>query len=591
LSRSDVPNSGWIYEFDSESIPDGRSNVSATSYTAQGAAIASAQLELIVDNAMGRASVDAPGVRAPVHGKLDVTGWALAREGIAKVEIHVNGNFVHDANYGEVRRDVASAFPEYQTENVGFRSQIDFDRLRLPRGFHRLEIVVLTAQGKRRKLATSEFFYTPGRIGIGYVDRPSLMHELTELPGLRVSGWLEGEMNSQRVDVFLNDRWAGRSSALVINRPDVSLAFPSAKNVQGFDFSIPDFAMTGGANRVTVVATNPTGLQSNIDAFTGPMRFGIASTSTLVGAHLRPQNDYDKSIKQYTQEVGIQPQIVMYFQPWKTQAGACAPFNIYPYLPERVSQNGAIPMITWEPLQEGVRDQSIFRYENILAGVFDTCIRAYAQDVKDFRTTVLIRFGHEMNGNSNSWTGIQNANNPDAYVRVYRRIVDIFKEVGAENARFVWSPDHASPSEVPAPSNDFRNYYPGDGYVDFIGVSGYNWGNDPIRGGGWVAPRALFTTFLDVIKREYPGKPVILAEVGSVKSTPTNSRKQWIRDLFEFAKNRPEVKAIVWFNDFAFAQTDLPDFRIANSPGFPAVDPSETTAFREAADVFLKSKH
>jgi len=150
----------------------------------------------------------------------------------------------------------------------------------------------------------------------------------------------------------------------------------------------------------------------------------------------------------------------------------------------------------------------------------------------------------------------------------------MFRAAGATNAKFVWAPDHASPPEVPSPSSEIRNYYPGNGYVYFIGVSGYNWGNDPQRGGGWVSAAQVFGTFLGLVNRDFPGKPIIIAEVGSVPSYAGNVRGDWYKDALAIFGAHKEVKGIVWFNDFAFALTTLPDFRITNTPGLPAVDPT-----------------
>ncbi len=72
---------------------------------------------------------------------------------------------------------------------------------------------------------------------------------------------------------------------------------------------------------------------------------------------------------------------------------------------------------------------------------------------------ILIRFGHEMDlGGNYPWAGQA----PDEYVAAYRHFVDLFRSNDVNNVLWVWSP--AGTLEAP-------DYYPGDDYVDYAGLT------------------------------------------------------------------------------------------------------------------------
>ena len=588
LSRVDVPNSGFILEFDSLAFPNGLRTISATSFDVQGVQIASASIKINIANTPTKGLIEGPGRRDPASGDIGVTGWALGKGGFKKLEILINGRYAADASYGRPRSDVQAVFPEYGIANSGFYALVKLDSLGLARGFHRLALVGIDAEDTRTQITDSEFFYTKGHVGRNYLDFPPLNGLSSASGALRIAGWSEGSAAAARVDVYIDDSFVGGSTAVNIARPDVPPVFPGVNNVAGFDFSVPTTSLISGKHRVVAVMTDVNGQRANLDVFTGPVSFTVDQTEKLFGVHLRPTNTYASTIADYTHDIGLAPKIVMYFQPWRTANGSCSSFNEYPFLPRNAANAGAIPMITWEPLQDGLGNQNAveFSYARILAGAHDACIAQTARDVRAFASPVMIRFAHEMNGQSNTWTGIANGNNPSAYVQMYRKVVDIFRLEGVSNARFLWSPDHASPPEVAAPSNEIRNYYPGDGYVDLIGVSGYNWGNDPLRGGGWVSGEQVFKNFLQTMVRTYPGKPVVITEIGSVPSYGTFSRSQWYSDTLHYLASRPEVKGVVWFNDFAFAQSNQADFRFSDTAGFPRVNVAEKTLMKQLIGEF-----
>ena len=192
-------------------------------------------------------------------------------------------------------------------------------------------------------------------------------------------------------------------------------------------------------------------------------------------------------------------------------------------------------------------------------GSFDALIEARADDVKAFAKPVYLRFGAEMNGNWYAWSGPQNDNDPSSFVAAWRHIHDIFSRVGADNVIWVWAPNADSkPGGVAVTSwNNWRNYYPGDRYVDWVGIDGYNWGTP---GGDWQSFREIFSP----IYKDYSSrKPIMIAETSSVEEG--GSKRVWIRYAKRWIKRHPSVKALCWF-DTNLSATRI-DWRINSSGG------------------------
>ncbi|HXQ49880.1 MAG TPA: glycosyltransferase family 9 protein, partial [Stellaceae bacterium] len=102
--------------------------------------------------------VDAPAVvggavASPVRNRLEINGWALARAGVASVDIALDGNHLLSAYYGVRRIDVQSAFPDWgDALGSGFTAMLP-QRV-LPKG---RRLIGVTLRDKAGKTATVEF--------------------------------------------------------------------------------------------------------------------------------------------------------------------------------------------------------------------------------------------------------------------------------------------------------------------------------------------------------------------------------------------------------------------------------------------------
>lgn len=210
--------------------------------------------------------------------------------------------------------------------------------------------------------------------------------------------------------------------------------------------------------------------------------------------------------------------------------------SVSPTLADVASIPGTTPMVSWNlPLADGT----------VASGSRDAYLRAQAGAVKKFGKPVFIRLDWEMNA---SWYPQWNAPKvpPSAYVAAWRHVYDIFQSAGAANAAFVWCVN-----TWPGPGGtDVSAWYPGDAYVDWVGVDGY--------------PQSAPTNYLmngpdglDALATFAAGhsKPLMLAEWAPQLPQPDTAAP--VDLILDWAAAHPAtVKALVYF-DFVVGSKDF----------------------------------
>lgn len=170
--------------------------------------------------------------------------------------------------------------------------------------------------------------------------------------------------------------------------------------------------------------------------------------------------------------------------------------------------------------------------------VDDQYIRQFAREAKASGVPVFLRFAGEMNGEWVPWSG-----NPKKYIEKFRLIHDIM-EKEAPNVAMVWSPNFL-------PRHNIDQYYPGDKYVDWVGLSLYT---IPYSHGKEV-PGGNPMDYLKPIYAKYSHKPMMVSE-GAVSHYSYEQKKDYskwaagqIGNMYAFLpKMYPQIKAITYFN-------------------------------------------
>lgn len=219
-------------------------------------------------------------------------------------------------------------------------------------------------------------------------------------------------------------------------------------------------------------------------------------------------------------------------------------------------ERGLLPMLTWESRPIGAQnDVSVdpeFTLSRIIGGAHDDYLRTYARDIVSTGLPLAIRLDHEMNGSWYPWSEMRddgsslNTNERGQFVEMWRHVHDIFQAEGAGDlVIWVWAPNIVNNlAPVLKDPAYLASLYPGDEYVDWVGLSGY------LRPSNNEANRSFEFTFAESLRqlRNIADKPIILAETGA---TEIGGRKaEWVRTFFE-AFTSPENADLVgfaWFN-------------------------------------------
>jgi len=176
---------------------------------------------------------------------------------------------------------------------------------------------------------------------------------------------------------------------------------------------------------------------------------------------------------------------------------------------------------------------------DITSGLYDSSLRIWAQQAKSWGHPFFLRPDWEMNGGWFSWgTTSSNQNTPAQYVDAWRHMRNLFDSVGASNATWVWCPNVAYSGSVP-----YSQLYPGDAYVDWTCLDGYN------MGASSTSFSSLYSASYAALTALAPTKPIMIAEVGSLEYG-TGLKAAWTTDTLstQLPNNFPQVKAFIWFN-------------------------------------------
>lgn len=192
----------------------------------------------------------------------------------------------------------------------------------------------------------------------------------------------------------------------------------------------------------------------------------------------------------------------------------------------------------------------------------DEYLNQLAKDMAASGATIFLRYASEMNG---AW--VEYGGNPRKFIEKWRIVYNVVKK-HAPNVVLVWCP-------YTTPSDNIDAYYPGDAYVDWVGVNMYNvtyFNQNPRTPARHVRP----TDMLDQVYNTYSRrKPIMICEYGVTNFSALENRSvadyavQSITELYNALKTRyPRVKCINYFNANALtiAHRRNNDYTVTSNP-------------------------
>jgi hypothetical protein len=242
--------------------------------------------------------------------------------------------------------------------------------------------------------------------------------------------------------------------------------------------------------------------------------------------------------------------IVNFSAPFANCGGSsCSYYNFPLNEMNSIRSHGAIPFYSWGsqsiPVPSNLSEPN-FQLSDVIEGHHDAYIRKFAEAAKAWGKPFFLRFNWEMNGGWFAWAEGVNGNKAGEYVAAWRHVHDIFTAVGATNATWVWCPNVDPENQM----QSLSALYPGDSYVDWTGLDGYNWGTNPTRPDRWRSFDSLYSsTYKKITGTIAPSKPLMISEVGSTEYG--GSKAAWIKDMLaKIPTDYPKIRGLLWFEKF-----------------------------------------
>jgi hypothetical protein len=332
--------------------------------------------------------------------------------------------------------------------------------------------------------------------------------------------WAAGDTVANLVLTAVGNGFDGPGEAFLYN---YSGATDVVMDVGGY-FQAP----SSGGSTPTAQAINLSGTPTG----SHPFDWGVYIAATQAESDTFPNMSLINDVEQGS---GQHMSTVMWYVKWgDSQTGAWNAKAV-----DDVLAHGSIPQISWQSDQPYDYNDPAYSDSAIAGGSQDTYLHSWASGVKAAPGTVQLRLDYEMNGSWSPWAPGNNGNTASSFIAMWRHVHDLFASDGVTNVQWLWTPNTDFPAAIPMAS-----LYPGDAYVDWLGMDGYN--HIPFNPDGqWDSPSTVFDQTLAELNT-ISSKPLMISEVGCAEVG--GDKAQWIGELFAYMRAHPRIHNFTWFD-------------------------------------------
>jgi len=365
-------------------------------------------------------------------------------------------------------------------------------------------------------------------------------------PSIQISGTISPAANGSGATVILS----GASGATT--RADASGNYTFSGLANGSYVVTPaktGFSFTPSSQAATAQGVNVTSLDFS----------ATSSTKTLLGV-VGPLGDFS-SVQVMENWQGKKFAVIQIFSnlcPGNTKQMD----TLFKIQLLNIWKNGNVPVLTWQPYLCNASNTPTDIDNRVATGDYDPYLNQFADGLKSFLSgpdgvfgtaddrRLYFRFAHEMNGDWYPWSANSSGQTPLNYIGMWQHVHNIFEAKGIDSShvQWVWCVN----------SKDFgrgytaEQYYPGDAYVDWMGIDGYNFGNRTFSTSVsvWQTPDEVISPMLTRV-HALASKPLGLMETGSSAMTSSginlSAKDQWIQELYTYVQQH-QFGMVIWFN-------------------------------------------
>jgi len=508
----------WSLTLDTTAYPDGAHNLKLRVTDGSGNQSWTDDPIVIDNTAVSTAPVVAftsPPPGASVSGTITVTGSASAGAGVSQVEVRVD-----DGNYRP-----ASGTTSWS---------ISIDTTGYPDGAHNLKARITDTTGAQAwadlPIVVDNTTSTATSTGVSFTSPAS---GATVSGTITVTGTAGSPAGVARVEVRVDGG-----------------AYRLASGTTSWSISLDTTAYADGAHNLKARITDTTGAQAWADDPITIANSGSSGSGSKIywGAFIdgpaygygSPPWDW-RGVDTFQSHAGKKLSLLAIGSSWGSST------NTFPTdAMTTIRDHGSIPFYSWSSMSGSGSNQPAYQLSDIINGAYDSYITKFAQDAKAWGHPFFLRFDWEMNlMGTYPWVETVNGNSSGQYVKMWRHVHDIFAKVGAANVTWVWCPN----AEYSGSIKPLTSLYPGDSYVDWTCIDGYNWGTNPWKPHVWQTfSQVIGPTYSNVTGTVAPSKPLLIGETASTEYG--GSKASWITDMLgtQLPKYFPRIKAFLWFN-------------------------------------------
>jgi mannan endo-1,4-beta-mannosidase len=270
------------------------------------------------------------------------------------------------------------------------------------------------------------------------------------------------------------------------------------------------------------------------------------SSKLLVG--ICSIDNYISDTTQLEQFINFNHDILQYFSSFDTRVN---PDMITPYftnIPLSIWNSGRIPFLTWYPLTSNAYPTPVDICQRICNHEFDSYLLLCCKALLNFFSLavedpilgspkIYLRFAHEMNINTSCYS------NPDNFIAMWKYVFNFLRNNGIteEKLLFIFCPNCMDVGTAP-----FESFYPGDAYVNWNGLDGYNWGVTYWQNTYWQSFEDVFTSALERMVK-LSANPISICEFGSTCKVSTGydlaAKEQWLADAYSWLSTESNLTA------------------------------------------------